>query len=105
MIFVVVMSHDGFNKPDSVLTDDLTEIDAWNDIIYPLGDNDELRHVPKIFLFNMCRYSWEGGPWNPPKEEPPEDESDPAYCKHSLSDALLLFTTLPYDGSRRDAEN
>ena len=103
LIFVVIMSHGGLERPDSVLMDDLVEVDARKQIIYALGDNDALRNTPKIFLFNMCRNSWH--PWEPAKvEATPQIQSDSPspLIQHSLRDALLLFTTLPYEVSLRD---
>lgn len=105
VIFVVVMSHGGRKRPDTVLMDDLEEVCAWKDIIYPLGDNDELREIPKIFLFNMCRDSWEPGMPKTaefaPAEKAQSDSAD-ARCQRSLRDSLVLFSTLPYDISMRD---
>ena len=95
------MSHGGLKRPDTVLMDDLVEVDARKEIIYALADNDKLREIPKIFLFNMCRDSW--GPWVPDeKSSNVQSDSQSNHFHHSLRDTLLLFSTLPYEVSLRD---
>lgn len=103
--FVIIMSHGGRERPDTVLMDDLVEVDARKQIIYALGDNGDLRNIPKIFLFNMCRDSWK--PWVPAGADEgssvQSDSQSGGWFGNSLRDTLLLFTTLPYEVSLRDA--
>ena len=104
LIFVVIMSHGGSpERPDSIYTDDLQDVDAWNDVIYQLGEHKKLRDVPKIILFNMCRDSWK--PWNSDRSEKDKQDTETDRCDHSLRHTLLLFTTLPYDYSLRNEVN
>ena len=54
--FIVIMSHGG-STADSIVMDDMEEMDLYRDIVYPFSDHDYFRNKPKIFIVQACRNS------------------------------------------------
>ena len=89
MAFIVVMSH-GAN--DCVQMDDMNFVDIYDKFVYAFADDTDVREIPKIFLFNVCRDKY-----------PSELEFDPVSAEPAtkIRNTLLLFSTIPNKSSAR----
>jgi len=91
--FIIIMSHGGTGA-DSIVMDDLKEVDLYKDIVYKFSDHDYVRTRPKVFLVQACRDSRE-----------PIVLDDCRQPVGQIQDILIGHSTIPHLPAGRHVED